>query len=197
MLFRSGAAWGQQIRAEGTFFRSDIDHWILWVPSYKGYWEPRNVERVLSQGAEFSVSVHGRSGPLAYRSAATYAYTSSRNLGDPVVWGDRSHGRQMVYVPLHSGNMLVQLSWKGFFLTYQHNSYSERFTTVSNDVTRRDWLYPYFMNDLSLGKELQWNKLRLTAELKVYNLFNETYHSVLYRPMPGRNYMVLLLFDLE
>jgi iron complex outermembrane receptor protein len=28
--------------------------------------------------------------------------------------------------------------------------------------------------------------------LKVYNLFNESYHSILYRPMPGRNYHLLL-----
>ncbi len=39
-------------------------------------------------------------------------------------------------------------------------------------------------------------KMRLSAEFKVYNLFNETYHSVLYRPMPGRNYMVVIKFNI-
>ncbi len=185
----------QSTQMEVTLFHSDIHDWILWIPGYKGYWEPRNVERVLSRGIEFSLSLHGKVGWLDYRTSGTYAFTSSKNLGDPAVWGDRSYGKQMVYIPKHSGNLLVQLGLKGFYLTFQHNSYSERFTTVSNDVTRRDWLYPYFMNDLSLGKEFLWKNYRFTTELKVYNLFNENYHTVLYRPMPGRNYMILLFFD--
>lgn len=91
---------------------------------------------------------------------------------------------------------MLNLSYQGFFTTYQFNHYSERFTTSSNDVTRRDWLYPYFMNDLVVGKEFQINKIQLVAELKIYNLFDETYHSILYRPMPGRNYMFLLMFNI-
>jgi outer membrane receptor protein involved in Fe transport len=96
-------------------------------------------------------------------------------------------------VPLHSGNIMLKAAYRGFSLGWQHNSYSERFTTSSNDVSRRDRLYPYFMNDLMLGKEASLNKIDLSVELRVYNLFNETYHSVLYRPMPGRNYMILLM----
>jgi iron complex outermembrane receptor protein len=33
----------------------------------------------------------------------------------------------------------------------------------------------------------------LSAELSINNLFDEEYHSILYRPMPGRNYMLLLM----
>jgi outer membrane receptor protein involved in Fe transport len=77
---------------------------------------------------------------------------------------------------------------------YQYNAYSERFTTSSNDLTRRDWLYPYFMSDVTLGGELRIRKTGFSAELKIFNLFNETYHSVLYRPMPGRNYQLVLKF---
>ena len=84
----------------------------------------------------------------------------------------------------------------GFFITYQYNAYSERFTTSSNDVTRRDRLYPYFMNDVSAGKSFRIKQLTFSAEFKVYNLFNESYHSILYRPMPGRNYYLTLVFKI-
>ena len=184
---------GHQLKAEITAYRSDINNWIIWIPSYKGYWEPRNVKQVLSQGIESNLTLKGKIGKVEYRVEANYAYTSSINYGNPLVWGDESYGKQLAYVPLHSGNLLLNLSYNGYFITYQNNSYSERYTTSSNDVTRRDWLYPYFMNDLTLGKELQLKKTRLSAELKVYNLLNETYHSILYRPMPGRNYMLLLM----
>ena len=91
---------------------------------------------------------------------------------------------------------MVNISYHGFYATYQHNSYSERYTTSSNDVTKRDWLYPYFMNDLMFGKAFHIKKATLAAEFKIYNLFNETYHTVLYRPMPGRNYMLMLMFKI-
>lgn len=184
------------LKTEITAYRSDIDNWIIWIPSYKGYWEPRNIKRVLSQGVECNLSLNGKLGKVNYRIAGNYAYTSSINYGDPLVWGDESYGKQLVYVPLHSGNILLNLSYKGYSMTYQHNSYSERYTTSSNDVSRRDWLYPYFMNDLIFGKELQVKKVKLSAEFKIYNLFNETYHSILYRPMPGRNYMLLIMINI-
>ena len=183
-------------KSEITAYRSDIDNWIIWIPSYKGYWEPRNIRRVLARGVEGNISLQGKLYELNYRVAGNYAYTNSTNYGDPLVWGDESYGKQLVYVPLHSGNVLLNVSYKGYSITYQHNSYSERFTTSSNDVTRRDWLYPYFMNDLIFGKELQVKRVRLSAEFKIYNLFNETYHSILYRPMPGRNYMFLLKINI-
>jgi iron complex outermembrane receptor protein len=88
---------------------------------------------------------------------------------------------------------MIKLLYSGFSLGWQHNSYSERFTTSSNDISRRDRLYPYFMNKLSAGKEAKFGDILLSAELSINNLFDEEYHSILYRPMPGRNYMLLLM----
>jgi outer membrane cobalamin receptor len=193
---RNGYGGGHLLKAELTAYRSDINNWIIWIPSFRGYWEPRNIRRVLARGLELTALLQGSLGPVNYKTAGTYACTRSTNYGDPLVWSDESYGKQLPYIPVHSGNVMVNLSWKGFFATWQHNSYSERYTTSSNDLTRRDWLYPYFMNDLIVGKDFRWNKVSFTAEFKVYNLFDETYHSVLYRPMPGRNYLLMLMIKL-
>ena len=184
------------LKTELTIYRSDINNWIIWIPSYKGFWEPRNIQRVLSKGLEYSIQIQGILNRLQYKVLGTYAYTSSVSYGDPMVWGDESYGKQLVYIPLHSGNMMMNLSYGNFFFTYQYNAYSERFTTSSTDVTRRDWLYPYFMNDVMAGRSFQIKKLTFTAEFKIYNLFNESYHSILYRPMPGRNYHLRLIFQI-
>lgn len=184
-----------KLHSEITYYQSDIDNWIVWLPTYKGYWEPLNIRRVLSKGVETSIKLSGELGKIKYRTLFNYAYTSSVNYGDIKTWGDESYGKQLVYVPLHSGNAMANLEYKGFFITYQWNYYSERFTTSSNNITRRDWLYPYYMNDMSVGKNLDLKKIELSAELKVYNLFDETYHSILYRPMPGRNYLLILTFE--
>ncbi|MGM0667452.1 MAG: TonB-dependent receptor [Bacteroidota bacterium] len=182
-----------RLEAGITAYRSDIDNWILWIPGYRGYWEPFNISRVLSKGIEFNLAMEGKLGIVDYRMLGTYAYTSSVNYGDTGIWGDESYGKQLVYVPLHSGNIMIKLFYRGFSLGWQHNSYSERFTTSSNDTSRRDRLYPYFMNKLSAGKEVKFGDILLSAELSINNLFNEEYHSILYRPMPGRNYMLLLM----
>ena len=186
----------QLFKTEITLYRTDIDNWIVWIPSYQGYWEPRNIQRVLSKGIESSVQLLGNVSKLKYKLSGSYAYTSAVNYGDPLIWSDASFGKQLVYIPEHSGNALVNLSLGTFFLSYQFNGYSERYTTSSNDVTRRDWLYPYFMNDVAVGKSFRLKRVSLSAEFKVYNLFNESYHSILYRPMPGRNYYLTLVFKI-
>jgi iron complex outermembrane receptor protein len=184
------------LKTELSLYRSQIDNWIIWLPSYKGYWEPRNIRSVQSKGMEYHIQLTGFYSEFSYRLSATYGYTSAVNQGDPLVWGDESHGKQLVYIPLHSGNMMVRLAWKNLFLHYQYNAYSERFTTSSNDVNSRDRLYPYFMNDISAGSIFRLKGLDLSLEFKVYNLFNESYHTVLYRPMPGRNYQLILKLEI-
>jgi iron complex outermembrane receptor protein len=180
-----------------TGLRSDIENWIIWLPGFKGYWEPLNIQRVISKGIEIGVDISGKFGRFDYRMIGNYAYTSSINKGDLQVWGDESYGKQLPYIPLHSGNLMLNLSYDGFFLTYQHNSYSERYITSSNDIRSRGSIYPYFMNDLAVGKEITLEKITLAAEFKVYNLFDESYHTVLYRPMPGRNYMLVLMIQFD
>ena len=188
----AGTFPGPAIRTELTVYRSDIRQWILWIPSFKGYWEPRNVARVLSTGLEYGLILTGNFGDFRYKFTGSYAYTRSVNYGESEVWGDQSYGKQLVYIPLHSGNLLVHLSFRSYFLSWQYNAYSERFTTTSNDLSRRNWLYPYFMNNLTAGRSFRIRNFSGSAELRVYNLLNESYHSILYRPMPGRHMHLVL-----
>jgi iron complex outermembrane receptor protein len=146
---------------------------------------------VLSKGIECNIELQGFISEFRYRLSAAYGYTSTVNEGDPLIWSDASYGKQLVYIPLHSGNMMAHFEWDNLFFTYQFSAYSERYTTTSNDVTRRDRLYPYFMNDISAGNLFHLKKVNLSLEVKVNNLFNEAYHTVLYRPMPGRNYQLV------
>ena len=185
------------LQSEFTFFRSDINDWILWVPSIKGYWEPRNIRRVLSSGLETHLKLSGDAGLLKYRIMGTYTYTRAINYGDPLIWGDESYGKQLVFIPVHSGNLLFNVQFREISLTWQHNSFGERFTTSSNELNQRNWLYPYYMNDLSLSKQWNFSNWGMQTELRVNNLFNETYHTILYRPMPGRNYMLSVMVGLR
>ena len=182
--------------SEITTYYSDINNWIVWIPNTKGYWEPENVKTVISKGLEINLKLNGKINNLRYSIFTNYAYTSAQNYGDIKKWGDESYGKQLVYVPKHSGNAMLNLDYNNFFFTFQHNSYSERFTTSNNDISERKRLHPYFMNNIMMGYHWKLSQLKISTELKIYNLFDENYRSSLYHPMPGRNYMFLVTFNL-
>lgn len=177
-------------------YASAIDNWIIWLPTFQGYWEPFNMRRVNSTGTELNLGAKGHWKNLQIRMNGNYAYTRSINRDNPRNWADESIGKQLPYIPLHSANFTLNLSSKGYYATWLWNYYSERFTTSSNDKeSEMGVLYPYFMNNFHVGKSIQRDKLTYNIELKINNLFNEDYRTVLQRPMPGRNYSVFFRID--
>lgn len=175
-----------------TAYHSNINNWIIWLPSVRGYWEPMNIKRVQVKGLEFNLNSSFQSGNWKAKAILNYTLNKSINLGDSSDWGSNSYGQQLAFIPKHAGNILFNFSWKSVYFSYQHNALSERFTSSSNDIETRYRFYPYFMNNISLGKLTKWKNFSFSAELKIFNLFNETYHSLLIQPMPKRNYMLLL-----
>ncbi len=175
---------------------SEINNWIIWLPTPQGYWEPYNMKRVNTGGVEINAGIKGKLGITSLNVNGNYAYTSSVNRDDPRNWADESVGKQLPFIPKNSANLVVNLSRSDFHLTWLWNYYSERYTTSSNDKTSRfDVLYPYIMNNLYIGREFRLFKGTFDIELKILNLFNESYRTVLQNPMPGRNYSLLFRYD--
>ncbi len=177
-----------------TAFYNDIKNWIIWIPSPMGYWSPQNIQHVISSGFEANVMFSFPIKKVFVTFKGNYTFTKSINHGNAAHWGTASVGKQLPFVPVNSGNVVVNLSLRSWYLTWINHSYSERFTTSTNEVTLRDRLNPYFMNDLYLGKRWSMDGRTISLQLKIFNLFNEQYRSVLQRPMPGRNEMLLLTY---
>ena len=182
------------IKTAITPFYSDINNWIIWIPSPQGFWIPENIKHVKTNGIETFLKINTSIGKFNIKINASYTLTNSINYGDKNKWGDNSYGKQLPYVPVHSGNLFVSVEYHNFSISYLHNSYSERYTTSTNDITLRDWLYPYYMNNLFLGKTFKVKKTSINTQFKIYNLFNEKYRTVLGRAMPQQNYLLLLSF---
>ena len=178
-------------------YLSRINNWIIWIPNTgQGYWTPMNMKRVNVTGLEYKATLKGNYKQIHYRFNGNYSYTRSINKDDPENWGDESIGKQLPYIPVHSANFSADLLRKGFHITWIWNYYSKRFTTTSSDKeSKLDVIYPYIMNNLSVGKEIALNKKKINIELKIMNLLDEDYRTVLQHPMPGRNYSLLLRYD--
>ncbi len=174
---------------EVSAFNSKIKNWIVWLPSFKGFWEPKNVKQVHSYGWEVKGKSKIRCDNWTFYLDGNWAQTRAINEGDPVNWADESIGKQLVYIPEYSFAATGRIEWRDFWFTYKYNYFSERFTTSSNETHNRiGRLAPYYMNDIVLEKRISLKPVDLSLKINIYNLFDETYISVLNHPMPGRNY---------
>lgn len=129
-------------------------------------------------------------------SSGTWGQTISTNHGDPTSWGDESVGKQLIYVPKYSSSLMTRIQYKKYFISHKYYHYSRRFTTSSNDITERDDVLPFIMNNLTIGRSFKIKKINLDVSCIINNLFDEQYQSVLKRPMPLRNYNLLISIQL-
>ena len=187
--FNTGKAGVFSLGGSANWFDSRIEDWIIWLPTTKGFFSPRNVKKVHAYGVELkaNLAVQPFKGWLLDLDGS-YSWTPSINEGDKMSPADQSVGKQLPYVPKHSASFTGCLSWRTWSFLYKWCYYSERFTMSSNDYTITGHLPEYFMSNISLEKGLSFRPVDLQLKLAVNNLFNEEYLSVLSRPMPGINF---------
>lgn len=182
------------ISGSATWFESYIDNWILWLPTPKGFFSPRNVKSVHSYGIESKADFFYRPKPdWLIDLSGSLSWTPSVNCGSPYSDADLSVGKQLPYTPRLSASVIGRLGWKTWGFTYKWNYYSERFTMSSNSPTLTGHLPPYFMSNIALEKKFTFKPIDLQIKIAVNNLFNEDYLSVLSHPMPGINYEIILI----
>ena len=177
------------IGGSATWFDSRIDDWIIWLPTTKGFFSPRNVKKVHAYGIEGKLNIAIE--PFKewiFDLNGSYSWTPSINEGEKMSPADQSVGKQLPYVPKHSASLTGRLTWRSWSFLYKWAYYSERFTMSSNDYTITGHLPKYYMSNVSLEKGLKFKPVDLQLKLAVNNLFNEDYLSVLSRPMPGINF---------
>lgn len=189
MSFETGKKDVYSISGSATWFDSYIDDWIIWLPTTKGFFSPRNVKKVHAYGVELKGGVSIQPIKEWYLDLnGSYSWTPSVNDGEKMSPADQSVGKQLPYVPKHSASLTGRLSWRTWSFLYKWVYYSERFTMSSNDYTLTGHLPKYFMSNISLEKGLNFKPMDIQLKLAVNNLFNEEYLSVLSRPMPGINF---------
>ena len=189
LSFAVGRDGGYSLSGSASWFDSYISDWILWLPTTKGFFSPRNVKDVHAYGVELQSSLEVALSPsMQLTLDGTYSWTPSINEGEPMSPADKSVGKQLPYVPEHTATVTGRLTWRSWSLLYKWNYYSKRYTMSSNDLSLSGTLPTYFMNNVTLEKGLSFAWADLSLKLAVNNLFDEEYLSVLSRPMPGINF---------
>ena len=193
LSFAVGREGIYKLSGSANWFESYIKDWIIWLPTTKGFFSPRNIKDVHSYGVELKADLDvALTKEWQLGLSGTFSWTPSINEGEPRTPADKSVGKQLPYVPEFSSTVTGRLSWRRWTLLYKWSYYSERFTMSSNDISLTGKLPPYFMSNISLEKSLSFKWADLSIKGAINNLFNEEYLSVLSRPMPGINFEIFI-----
>ncbi|MCK7590653.1 TonB-dependent receptor [Subsaxibacter sp. CAU 1640] len=170
----------QQNRLTVTGYYNSVTNLLQWVPDASGISRPQNTNNVEIYGVESILNVQKSFGKHTVTGAATFVYTVSEN---------KDTGRQLIYVPFYKWTASVGYQFKKLTAYYQYLNTDEVFTTT--DHATEHILDSYMVANLgaeyNLGKD---NTYKLGAQ--VLNLWDESYESVLNRPMPGRNFNIYM-----
>jgi iron complex outermembrane receptor protein len=157
-----------------------ISDLIRWAPLDGSNWSPENVDRVNSYGSETNLGWSNSYGKNKVAVNASYAYTVSKNIDT---------GEQLEYVPYHKFNSNVSYSYKKIEATYQF-LFNGAVTTPSQ---KYNLVKEYWVSNLGFYYDFG-TKNTCKAGLQALNLFNKSYQSISQHYMPGRNFIINLIF---
>lgn len=186
-----------KLSSDFTLFASEVENWIMWLPNLEGHiGNALNIPFVSVRGIETSVSLVRKVERFTLKLQGSYSHTRSSVEKSNSTFSPKWPGKQLPFIPVHSGGLVFNAHWKNYYLIYSFSHFSERFTTTSNNSGSFRKLSPYYMSSASIGKDFTAFKSRFGIQLRIDNLLNESYQSILWRPMPGRNYSLLFRIDL-
>ncbi len=187
LLHRTQLAPRTTLQTELTGYRQLVDDWVQWTPGPEGYWRPRNLRQVLTQGLEASTALTLRRGAHHLRAWAAYAFTQARTRratpDDPV-----PVGQPLPYVPTHTGTLSLDYAWHAWRVAAATSTTSYRYI----DATARAFLPGYGLLGGSVGYALRLHGAEALLLLQGNNLLNHAYDSYEGRPAPPRALSVSL-----
>lgn len=179
--------------ASANLYVSRISNWIVWEPAQSGasYMEAANLRDVLARGSENRLSTVLTRGRWELAALCLYTYTRTENMS-PRSSNDRSVGKQLMYIPIHTGGLTLSAKYRGVYFGLSHHYTGRRFTTSSNaDGASAQGYQPnlpgYWLTSATGGAEYSHRGHRWSLSLKADNLFATEYKAVLGRPMPLRS----------
>ena len=172
---------------------------IIAVPKGTGQyrWMMMNIGKVKIRGvdatarAEFALP-YG----IGLNTQLNYTYQRAQDYTDPTDNADEAgtYKGQIAYIPRHSGSVIVGGEWQRLKLNYSFIYVGERYHNSSNIAANYE--QPWYTHDISGSYEMKLGTTLVKATLEVNNLINQQYEVICNYPMPGRNFKVILSFEI-
>lgn len=192
----AGVRWKYHImELNAAAFTQLVSNWIQWVPGEGGVYRPRNVKEVRARGLEFKLVLK-----KAWTDALNLSGTMSYQLTESVTTEAPPNeqytiGKQLIYTPRHTANAHVILNWKLWSTTLGTQYSGKRYVDFSNAELYA--LDPFVLMDISLSRELEFQRHRFDLRFTVKNILNTDYQLYSGRAQPGRNFNFQLMYQLK
>ncbi|HTL83260.1 MAG TPA: TonB-dependent receptor [Bacteroidia bacterium] len=157
-------------------------NWIQWQPG-PGYWVPQNLYEVQSYGSENRLKTEWKKNDWQLFVIAGLDYVRATNE-KAIIAGDSSIGKQLMYLPAYTSNILFHAAWSGFYFEFQVENTGLRFTATDHS----SWLPAYSLYNITAGKRIDIKGEYTDIFIRCNNLTDVNYQAVAWRAMPGRNF---------
>ena len=178
-----------RLEAEITWFDSWVNNWVIWITGPDGLLSPENKKLIRASGVEAMVKAVGKVGKVNLGGQVNYTF--NRSIIKDSFEGDQAIGNQLLYVPLHSVNINLQVDWKYLSFMYGQTLVSERPTNAENE----QFMDAYTLGWISASAKLPISRHAIQLGCRLDNLWNTQYQLIPWRPMPGINYQLTLKYQ--
>ncbi len=195
-------SWKESLEFQATFqgkneshlhfnlFNSNVDEWILWAPNTFGTWTPQNVKKVWSRGIETEYFYHWNIQPkinLIFNGRYTFTKTTNEEV---TAEAENTLHQQVMYVPLHAGNLGLELKYKSFSILYQQMINGKRYIKTDNSNS----IPTYSISNIQFSYRFHKKNIEIEPVFEIRNLFNQEYQVVVNRPQPPLNFQGTIYF---
>ena len=163
--------------------------WIIWLPNSNSVWSPENIKEIKRYGLESRIAMEKDVGTINFKVSFQHNFLNAVTQTS-YIENDASIGNQLMYTPKNQGQFCLDVSFRNFMIYYRQSLMGRVYINSDNSS--------YLPNYSPADFGLEWTSSfiegkQIISGIKVMNIFNEDYHVISYRPMPG----IHVLFNLK
>jgi vitamin B12 transporter len=179
----------QTFTFSATAYHNRIKNWSYWNPGNS--FKVENLQEVLARGIELQAGWNASLGIIKTGARMNYTYTRSSQEKVYDAYAVDIVGKQLTYIPKHSGNLNLFGEYRNFRLTGQLLAVSRRYTRTDNSL----YLSSYVLANILAETNCNLGNMQLRIQGQVNNISNTFYLNVRSNAMPGRSFGVNLLLS--
>jgi vitamin B12 transporter len=169
---------GMSVTFEENIFYNRLKDKIIWTPSTKNKWTPENFDDAISKGFELGLNLQYSLSKLQFNISSKYFYTDSKVYNSNI-----NSWTEQVYVPEHSINNSLGLSFLNYSFVYIHNFEGSKSIDASGNL-----LNSYNLGTLILEYKLPVKAFNININLRINNIWGEDYQLSSDYSMPLQNF---------
>ncbi|WP_460967552.1 TonB-dependent receptor plug domain-containing protein [Spirosoma migulaei] len=177
------------LTADLTAYHNRVDNWTYWNPTTNYHVE--NLQLVVARGVEFTTGlVYART---TWRAGFRMGYALTRSSQERAydAYSQDVIGKQLVYVPIHTGTLNAYLQYNKTRLSIQTQANSRRYITFDNS----QFFKGSMIANVILEQTTKLGPVPIRVQGQVNNVFDALLIGVKRNALPGRNWAINLLIN--